>query len=61
MLAKLGKISAQPLTSVCVQFLDKENKGGNNKYPIWGYRENYCFVLNSMELHSLHSRRNYGR
>ena len=39
MLAKLGKISAQPLTSVCVQFLDKDNKGGNNKYPLGLQRE----------------------
>ena len=30
----LGKISAQPHTSLCTQFLDKENNGEKNSLPL---------------------------
>ena len=44
----LGKISAQPHTTLCIQFLDKENNDKNNTKPlgkqicltiVWGYAE----------------------
>ena len=35
-----GKISAQPHTSLFIQFLDKENNGDNSRWPL-----GYGFVL----------------
>ena len=37
---KLGKISAQPHTTICIQFLERENNYKNNTLP-WENR----FVL----------------
>ena len=43
-----GKIPAQPHTTLCIQFLDRENNDKNNKLPlgkqicftiVWGYAE----------------------
>ena len=30
----LGKISAQPHTTLCIQLLDRENNGKNNRLPL---------------------------
>ena len=44
----IGKISAQPHTTLCIQFLDRENNDKNNTLPlgkqtcftiVWGYAE----------------------
>ena len=43
-----GKISAQPHTTLCIQFLDRENNDKNNRLPlgkqicftiVWGFAE----------------------
>ena len=31
---KIGKISAQPHTTLCIQFLDRENSDKNNTLPL---------------------------
>ena len=48
-----GKISAQPHTTLCIQFLTRENNGKNNTFPlrkqicftiVWGCAELYLFI-----------------
>ena len=39
---KLGKISAQPHTSLCIQFLDRENNDKNNTLPL---RKQICLTI----------------
>ena len=52
----LGKISAQPHPTLCIQFLDRENNDKNNTLPlgkqicltiVWGCEE----ILPCFELH----------
>ena len=49
----MGKISAQPHTTLCIQFLDRENNDKNNTLPlgkqtcftiVWGYAETLPIV-----------------
>ena len=42
-----GKISAQPHTTLCIQFLNRENNDKNNTLPL----ENRFFFYNSMGLY----------
>ena len=37
-----GKISAQPHTTLCIQFLDRENKDKNNRLPLG---KQICFTI----------------
>ena len=37
-----GKISAQPHTSLCIQFLDRENNDKNNRLPLG---KQICFTI----------------
>ena len=37
-----GKISAQPHTTLCIQFLDKENNDKNNTLPLG---KQVCFTI----------------
>ena len=48
MITIYGKISAQPHTTLCIQFLDRENNDKNNRLPlgkqicfaiVWGFAE----------------------
>ena len=41
-----GKISAQPHTKLCIQFLDRENNDKNNKFSLG----KQIFIYNSMGL-----------
>ena len=50
-----GKISAQPHTTLCIQFLDRENNDKNNRLPlgkqicftiVWGCAEILPYFLN---------------
>ena len=52
-LCNVGKISAQPHTTLCIQFLDRENNDENNRLPlgkqicftiVWGCAEIYRYV-----------------
>ena len=54
LLTSFGKISAQPHTTLCVQFLDRENNDKNNRLPLgkqicftikWGSAEILPFVF----------------
>ena len=38
----IGKISAQPHPTLCIQFLDRENNDKNNTLP-WG--KQICFTI----------------
>ena len=38
----LGKISAQPHTTLCIQFLDRENNDKNNTLPLG---KQICFII----------------
>ena len=38
----LGKISAQPRTTLCIQFLDSENNDKNNTLPLG---KQICFTI----------------
>ena len=38
----LGKISAQPRTTSCIQFLDRENKDKDNTLPLG---KQICFTI----------------
>ena len=38
----LGKISAQPHTTLCIQFLNRENNDKNNTFPL---RKQICFAI----------------
>ena len=40
----LGKISAQPHTTLCIQFLNRENNDKNNTFPL-GKQICFCSVL----------------
>ena len=53
-----GKISAQPHTTLCIQFLDRENNDKNNRLPlgkqicftiVWGCAEILPNVLTTTE------------
>ena len=37
-----GKISAQPQTALCIQFLDRENNNKNNTLPLG---KQICFII----------------
>ena len=37
-----GKISAQPHTTLCIQFLDRENNDKNNRLPLG---KQICFTI----------------
>ena len=39
---KKGKISAQPHTTLCIQFLDRENNDKNNTFPLG---KQICFTI----------------
>ena len=39
---KFGKISAQPHTTLCIQFLDRENNDKNNRLPLG---RQICFTI----------------
>ena len=39
---KFGKISAQPHTTLCIQFLDRENNDKNNTFPLG---KQICFTI----------------
>ena len=39
---KIGKISAQPHTTLCIQFLDRENNDKNNILPL---RKQTCLTI----------------
>ena len=50
----LGEISTQPHTTLCIQFLDRENNNKNNRLPlgkqicftiVWGLRKSYHGLL----------------
>ena len=50
----LGEISTQPHTTLCIQFLDRENNNKNNRLPlrkqicftiVWGLRKSYNGLL----------------
>ena len=38
----LGKISAQPHTTLCIQFLNRENNDKNNTFPLG---KQICFTI----------------
>ena len=38
----IGKVSAQPHTTLCIQFLDKENNDKNNTLPLG---KQICFTI----------------
>ena len=38
----LGKISAQPHTTLCIQFLNRENNDKNNTFPLG---KQICFAI----------------
>ena len=38
----IGKISAQPHTTLCIQFLDRENNDKNNRLPLG---KQICFTI----------------
>ena len=40
--SRLGKISAQPHTTLCIQLLDRENNDKNNTLPL---RKQICFTI----------------
>ena len=42
MLAGQGKISAQPHTTLCIQFLSRENNDKNNTFPLG---KQICFTI----------------
>ena len=53
-MAIVGKISAQPHPTLCIQFLNRENNDKNNTFPlekqiwftlVWGYAETLPIVL----------------
>ena len=57
---KRGKISAQPHSTSCIQFLDRENSDKNNTLPlgkqicftiVWGCAETLLGFLHSFGLH----------
>ena len=37
-----GKVSAQPHTTLCIQFLDRENNDKNNTFPLG---KQICFTI----------------
>ena len=50
----LGEISTQPHTTLCIQFLDRENNNKNNRLPlgkqicftiVWGLQKSYHGLL----------------
>ena len=50
----LGEISTQPHTTLCIQFLDRENNNKNNRLPlgkqicftiVWDFRKSYHGLL----------------
>ena len=45
----LGKISAQPHTTLCIQFLDRENKDKNNRLPL-GKQISFTIVWGCAEI-----------
>ena len=42
LISNLGKISAQPHTTLCIQFLDRENNDKNNRLPLG---KQICFTI----------------
>ena len=38
----MGKISAQPYTTLCIQFLNRENNDKNNTFPLG---KQICFTI----------------
>ena len=56
---KNGKISAQPHTTLCIQFLDRENNDKNNRLPL-GKQICFKIVWGCVEiLPQLHRYRSY--
>ena len=41
-ISSIGKISAQPHTTLCIQFLNKENNDKNNTFPLG---KQICFTI----------------
>ena len=57
--AFLGKISVQPHTTLCIQFLDRENNEKNNRLPlgkqicftiVWGCAEILPILVTTLQL-----------
>ena len=46
---KIGKISAQPHTTLCIQFLDRENSDKNNTLPL-GKQISFTIVWGRAEI-----------
>ena len=42
LILSLGKISAQPHTALCIQFLNRENNDKNNTFPLG---KQICFTI----------------
>ena len=57
--SKLGKISAQPHPTLCIQFLNRENNDKNNTFPlgkqicftiVWGCAETLLKIIHTLRI-----------